>query len=63
MNWNYVIVYDGMFYTKGGWGVTFTPNINDAMIFDTMQKAYERKKEFLKDFPSAKIMKTRDFLA
>lgn len=34
---NFVVVYDGMFYTKPMWGPTFSPHKNDALLFTERQ--------------------------
>ncbi len=34
---NFVVVYDGMFYTKPMWGPTFSPHKTDATLFTEKQ--------------------------
>lgn len=46
---NFVVVYDGLFYTKHGWGPTFTPNKNQAALFTEKQA-----KEVVRDLKSFK---------
>ena len=33
----FIVVYDGMFYTKPMWGPTFSPRKNDAALFTESQ--------------------------
>ena len=46
---NFVVLYDGMFYTKPMWGPTFTPHKNDALFFTECQA-----KEICRDLHSFK---------
>ena len=46
---NFVVVYDGLFYTKHGWGPTFSPNKKDAELFTEKQA-----KEVVRDLKSFK---------
>ena len=59
MNWNYVIMKDGLYYTEKPpvWGPTFTPERKDAKVYDTWNKAYEKLESWRGQFPTAKVIK------
>lgn len=60
MNWNYVIMMDGCFYTEKApvWGPTFTKQSGDAKVFCSQQEAYEKMDSWQGKFPTARVVKT-----